>query len=249
MRLKGRTAIVTGAARGIGAAIAARFAAEGANVAIADILDTGPAAAGLAQSGAAVLAVQADVTSESEVSSLCVQTAKRFGGIDILVNNAAMTTPPLPFETIGADRWRRMMEVNTLGPYLCARESLSHLRASGRGRIINIASDTALLGVPFMLNYVTSKGALIAFSRALARELGKDRITVNSISPGFTLSERIAAQTERVQQYRQEQWKSMCLKRDELPEDLVGAAAFLASDEASFMTGQNLVVDGGYAMP
>ena len=249
MRLQGRTAIVTGAARGIGAAIAARFAAEGANVAIADILDTASAAAVLAQSGAAVLARQADVTSEAEVASLCTQVVQRFGGIDILVNNAAMTTPPLAFETIGADKWRRMMEVNTLGPYLCSRQALPQLRSSGRGRIINVASGTALTGVPFMLNYVTSKGALVAFTRALARELGKDHITVNSISPGFTLSERIAAQTERVEQFRREQWKALCIKRDELPEDLVGAAVFLASDEASFMTGQNLVVDGGYAMP
>jgi NAD(P)-dependent dehydrogenase (short-subunit alcohol dehydrogenase family) len=248
MKLKGKTAIVTGAARGIGKAIAARLAADGAAVVIADILDTGPAVAEFESSGARVLGVHADVSSEEEVAAMVARTLERFARIDILVNNAAMTAPPRPFEEIGASEWRRMMDVNTLGPYLCARAVAPHLRKQRDGRIINVASDTASLGVPHMLHYVSSKGALIAFTRALARELGKDNITVNALSPGFTLSERIAAQTERVETFRREQLKALAIQRDELPADLVGAASFLASDDSAFMTGQNLIVDGGYAM-
>lgn len=249
MKLENRTAIVTGSARGIGKAIAARLAADGARVVITDILDTAPAVADIRKSGAQALGVQADVSLESDVAALVARAVERFKGIDILVNNAAMTAPPRPFEEVGAADWRRMMEVNTLGPYLCARAALPHLRACGHGRIINVASDTASLGVPYMLHYVSSKGAMLAFTRALAREVGKDHITVNSLSPGFTLSERIAAQTDRVELFRREVMTSLAIQRDELPEDLVGAASFLASDDSAFMTGQNLVVDGGFAMP
>jgi NAD(P)-dependent dehydrogenase (short-subunit alcohol dehydrogenase family) len=248
MKLKGRTAIVTGAARGIGKVIAARLAADGASVVIADILDTAPAVADLERSGARALGVHADVSSETEVAAMVARSLERFGRIDILVNNAAMTAPPRAFEEIGAADWRRMMEVNTLGPYLCSRSVVPQLRAQGGGRIINIASDTVNLGVPFMLHYVSSKGALIAFTRALARELGKDNITVNAISPGFTLSERIASQTDRVEAFRRENLRALAIPRDELPEDLAGAASFLASEDSAFMTGQTLVVDGGYAM-
>ncbi|OGA28566.1 MAG: dehydrogenase [Betaproteobacteria bacterium RIFCSPLOWO2_02_FULL_65_24] len=247
--LKGRTAIVTGAARGIGKAIALRLAAEGANIVVIDVLDTEPAVAQIVRTGVHALGMRVDVSSESEVAAMTERTLREFGRIDILVNNAAMTTPPRPFEQITAEDWRRMMEVNTLGPFLCARAVIDFMRSRKHGRIINIASDTAHLGVPFMLHYVSSKGALIAFTRALAREVGKDGVTVNAIAPGFTLSERIAAQTERVEVFRREVTaRALAIARDELPEDLVGAASFLAGDESSFMTGQTLVVDGGFAM-
>jgi NAD(P)-dependent dehydrogenase (short-subunit alcohol dehydrogenase family) len=123
------------------------------------------------------------------------------------------------------------------------------MRSRKHGRIINVASDTFHGGVPFMIHYVSSKGALIAFTRALSREVGKDGITVNAIAPGFTLSERIAAQADRVEGFRREvTMKQLAIPRDELPEDLVGAASFLAGDDAAFMTGQTLIVDGGLQM-
>jgi NAD(P)-dependent dehydrogenase (short-subunit alcohol dehydrogenase family) len=248
MGLEGRTAIVTGAARGIGKVIATRLAADGASVVVTDILDTAPAVEAMKRSGAKAIGVKADVSVETDVAALVQKAIDAFGRIDILVNNAAMTSPPRPFDQIGAEEWRRMMDVNVLGPYLCARAVVPHLRRQKQGRIINIASDTVNLGVPGMLHYVSSKGALIAFTRALARELGKDGITVNAISPGFTLSERIAAQPERVEEFRRHQLKSLSLQRDELPDDLVGTASFLAGDDSSFMTGQTIVVDGGLAM-
>jgi NAD(P)-dependent dehydrogenase (short-subunit alcohol dehydrogenase family) len=248
MPLTGRTAIVTGAARGIGKAIAARLAADGASIVIADVLDAAAAVGELTRAGGKAIGVKADVSDEAQVATLVQRAIDAFGRIDVLVNNAAMTAPPRPFEQIGAEEWRRMMDVNVLGPYLCARAAVPHLRRQKQGRIINIASDTVNVGVPGMLHYVSSKGALIAFTRALARELGKDGITVNAISPGFTLSERIAAQPERVDAFRKHQLKSLAIQRDELPEDLVGAASFLAGDDSAFMTGQTLVVDGGLAM-
>jgi NAD(P)-dependent dehydrogenase (short-subunit alcohol dehydrogenase family) len=248
MRLQGKTAIVTGAGGGIGKAIAVRLAADGANVVIVDLLKHDLAAADIARSGAKTLGLRADVSSESDVASAVEQTIKIFGSVDILVNNAAMTAPPRPFEEIGAADWRRMMEVNTLGPYLMCRAVSPQMRSRKWGRIINVASDTPHLGVPYMLHYVSSKGALIAFTRALAREMGKDNVTVNALAPGFTLSERIARQTDRVEFFRREQRKSLSIQRDEMPEDLVGAASFLASDDCAFMTGQTVIVDGGYAM-
>jgi NAD(P)-dependent dehydrogenase (short-subunit alcohol dehydrogenase family) len=248
-QLSGRTALVTGAARGIGKAIALRLAADGASIVVADVIDTAQAVAEIGKSGTKAIGVKVDVSSESEVAALVKRAESEFGRIDILVNNAAMTAPPRPFEQIPADEWRRMLDVNAMGPFLCAKAVIGGMRSRKHGRIINIASDTFHGGVPFMIHYVSSKGALIAFTRALAREVGKDGITVNAIAPGFTLSERIAAQKERVEGFRREvTMKQLAIPRDEFPEDLVGTASFLAGDDAAFMTGQTLVVDGGFAM-
>jgi len=248
MKLKGKTAIITGASNGIGNAIARRLAADGANIAVVDLIDVEAAAADLAKAGVKTIGLQADVSSEAEVAAAVEQAVAALGGVHILVNNAAMTAPPRPFEEIGVADWRRMMDVNTLGPYMMCRAVSPHMRAQKYGRIINVASDTVHLGVPYMLHYVSSKGALIAFTRALARELGKDGVNVNAIAPGFTLSERIAKQKDRVEFFRREQLKSLAIQRDEMPEDLAGIASFLASEDCAFMTGQTIVVDGGYAM-
>ena len=248
MKLKGKTAIITGASNGIGNAIARRLAADGANIAVVDLIDVEAAAADLAKAGVKTIGLQADVSSETEVAAAVEQAVAALGGVHILVNNAAMTAPPRPFEEIGVADWRRMMDVNTLGPYMMCRAVSPHMRAQKYGRIINVASDTVHLGVPYMLHYVSSKGALIAFTRALAREFGKDGVNVNAIAPGFTLSERIAKQKDRVEFFRREQLKSLAIQRDETPEDLAGIASFLASEDCSFMTGQTIVVDGGYAM-
>jgi NAD(P)-dependent dehydrogenase (short-subunit alcohol dehydrogenase family) len=248
MSLRGRSAIVTGAVTGIGRAVAARLAADGADVVIVDIAAPDVAAAEIGRDGTRTLGVHADISSETAVASIVEQTLSAFGRVDILVNNAAMTALPRPFEEIGVAEWRRMMDVNTLGPYLCCRAVAPHMRSAKRGRIINIVSDTVHTGVPYMLHYVSSKGALIAFTRALAREMGNDNITVNAIAPGFTLSERIARQPERVEAFRRQNLKSLAIPRDQLPEDLAGAASFLASDDSAFMTGQTIVIDGGLVM-
>ena len=238
-RLAGRIAIVTGAAGGIGRAIAVRFAQDGAKVVVAD----------LRKSDVGDLRLELDVADEAGVARVASETMKAFGRIDILVNNAALfsTLVPSSFEQLDAAEWRRVMDVNTLGVFLCARACVPHMRAGGYGRIINLASGAPLKGVPFLLHYVASKGAVIAMTRALARELGKDRITVNAIAPGFTLSDGVKA-SEAHLRHGGPIAATRAIARDETPEDLVGAASFLASEDAAFITGQTLVVDGGSAM-
>ena len=212
---------------------------------IADIHGAEAAAADLRQPGPEPLGLTADVSSEADVANMVERAVEKFGRIDILVNNAAMFAEPKPFEEIGSQAWRRMMEVNTLGPYLCVRSVAPHMRRRKSGRVINIASSSVHTGLPYILHYVSSKGALIAFTRALAHELGDDNITVNAIAPGFTLSDRIAKQAERVESFRSKYGHLFAIKRDGVPADLAGAASFLAADDASFITGQTLIVDGG----
>jgi NAD(P)-dependent dehydrogenase (short-subunit alcohol dehydrogenase family) len=238
-RLKGRVAIVTGGATGIGKAIAARLAHDGARVVVAD-LQTG-------SNGA--LNLQVDVSKEDQVNRMAAETMSALGRIDILVNNAAIfsTLELRPFEHIPVDEFRRVMEVNIMGVWLCCRACAPHMRKGGYGRIINLASGAPLKGVPLFLHYISSKGAVIAMTRGLARELGKDGITVNSLAPGFTLSENVAKQAVHVQQGERTRM-TRAIQRDEKPEDLVGTVSFLASEDAAFMTGQTLVVDGGSAM-
>jgi len=250
MKLKGRVAIVTGAGSGIGKALATRLARDGASVVIADIRNFDVAAAEIAKAtGAKTLGLQVDVSSESDVAGMAAETVKAFGRIDILVNNAALfsTLELRPFEKIEAAEWRKVMDVNTLGVFLCCRACAPHMRSGGYGRIINLASGAPLKGVPLFLHYIASKGAVIAMTRGLARELGKDGITVNSLAPGFTLSENVAKHPAHVRQGEVTRM-TRAIQRDQTPEDLVGAVSFLASDDAAFITGQTLVVDGGSAM-
>ena len=249
-RLKGKVAIVTGAGSGIGQALALRLARDGASVVVADIRNFDVAAAGIAKAaGTKTLGLQVDVASEADVARMAAETMKAFGRIDVLVNNAAIfsTLELKGFEKIESAEWRRVMEVNTLGVFLCCRACAPHMRAGGYGRIINLASGAPLKGVPLFLHYVASKGAVIAMTRGLARELGKDGITVNSLAPGFTLSENVSQKEQHVRQGEQTRL-TRAIQRDETPEDLVGTVSFLASADAAFLTGQTIVVDGGSAM-
>jgi NAD(P)-dependent dehydrogenase (short-subunit alcohol dehydrogenase family) len=250
LKLQGKVAVITGAGSGIGKALATRLAQDGAAVVVADIQAFDTAAAEIAQAtGARTLGLQVDVSSETDVARMATETVKTFGRIDILVNNAAVfsSLKLKVFEEIDAAEWRRVMDVNALGVFLCCRACVPHMRAAGGGRIVNLASGAPLKGVPFFLHYIASKGAVIAMTRGLARELGKDKITVNALAPGFTLSENVSRHEEHVKAGEKTRM-TRAIQRDEKPEDLVGTVSFLASDDAAFMTGQTLVVDGGSAM-
>jgi NAD(P)-dependent dehydrogenase (short-subunit alcohol dehydrogenase family) len=241
-RLKERVAIVTGAAQGIGRQIAEGLAAEGAHVVVADVRGAEAAAEELGG-----LAVQADVSDPEACERMAHAAIEAHGRIDILVNNAGIYSSlvPTPFEQLSVEEWRRVFDVNVLGMYLATRAVTPFMRRAGRGRIINIASGTPYKGVPLFLHYVTSKGAVVAMTRALAKELGGDNVLVNTVAPGFTMSDGVLANPVQVEQLKDVSAKARVLVRDQYPQDIVGAVVFFASDDSSFITGQSLVVDGG----
>ncbi len=246
MRLKGKVAIVTGGAQGIGRVYALRLAAEGASVAVTDILDTGPVALEIAEQGGEALALRNDVADPESAEAMALNTVERFGRIDALVNNAALFAPipARPFEEIPLDEWDQVMSVNVKGLFLCSRAVAPHMKAQGSGGIINISSTTTLKGVPGLLHYVSSKGAVTAFTRALARELGDFGIRVNTIAPSHTLSEGVLAKGQQNLGVA----ATRAIKRESYPEDMAGTLVFLVSDDSAFVTGQMIVVDGGSFM-
>lgn len=248
-RLQGKVAIVTGGAKGIGRHYSLALAANGARVMIADIADGKDVVAEIGKASGQAASTICDVADEASVKAMVAETLKQFGGIDILVNNAALyaTLKPRPFDEWDADLWDKVMAVNIKGTYLPCRHVAPHMIEKKSGKIINIASGAPYKGIPRMLPYVTSKGAIIAFTRALSRELGVHNINVNTLSPGFTLSDTGLANTVHVEEESEKARASRALKRDAYPEDLTGALVFLASDESNFVSGQSLVVDGGSA--
>ena len=248
-RLAGKIAIVTGGAKGIGRHYSQALAAEGARVMIADIEDGKKLAEEIAgRHGAnSVASMVFDVSDEKAVKNLVAQTVERFGQIDVLVNNAALYAKlkPRNFTEWDSETWDRVMAVNTRGPFLMVKHVAPHMMERRSGKIINIASGAAYKGVPRMLPYVTSKGAMLAFTRALSRELGEYGIAVNSLSPGYILSDTGLENATHVEEERMPVRNSRAFKRDAFPEDLLGTLVFLASSDSDFVTGQSIVVDGG----
>ena len=242
MRLADRVAIVTGGAQGIGRAIAQRLHEEGATVVVADLQGHEAAAAELDGLG-----VRVDVSREADVKTLAEAVLEKYGRIDALVNNAGIYSSlvPKPFEQIEVDAWRKVYDVNVLGMFLVTRAVMPAMRAAGYGRIVNIASGTPYKGVPFLLHYVTSKGAVVAMTRAVAKEVGADGILVNTVSPGFTMSDGVLANPVQVEKLQEISLQARLVQRDQYPSDIVGAVAFFCSPDADFITGQSLVVDGG----
>jgi len=232
---------------GIGFAIARELAGRGCRIAIADRAEAAAAAARLVAEGHEAIGIEADVSSEAATAALFTEAEARFGRVDVLVNNAGIysTLKPQPFEKIAVEEFRRVMEVNVLGVFLCCRAAVPAMRRAGGGRIVNISSGVAFKGNPLMAHYVASKGAVISLTRALATELGADGITVNSVAPGFTLSDGVERNPELVAGVKAPSLRGRVLARDMVPADLVGAVAFFAGADSSFITGQTLVVDGG----
>jgi NAD(P)-dependent dehydrogenase (short-subunit alcohol dehydrogenase family) len=241
--LEGKIAIVTGAAQGIGNAIARGLAEEGARIVVADLQRADQVAREFRDG----VAVEVDVANEAAVERMVDDVVERCGGIDILVNNAGLyaSLAMRPFTEIPADEWRRVMDVNVLSMFLTCRSVVPRMRERGGGKIVNISSGTPFRGVPFVLHYVTSKGAIVAFTRALARELGKDGIHVNCVAPGFTMSTGVQEHPEVVQALRDVSVAARTIQRDQQPEDIVGAVVFLCTPAADFITGQTMVIDGG----
>lgn len=247
MKLKDRVAIVTGSAQGIGKAYAMKLSEEGAKVVIADILDAKGVQQEIERKGGEALALQIDVSDEASTKEMALKTIERFGRIDILINNAAIfgTIVKKPFHDLSASEWDDVIRVNLKGTFLCCKAVYPQMKKQGKGKIINVSSTTFFEGIPFFLHYVTSKGGMVGFTRALAREVGDDGICVNAVAPGLTVSEAVCEDPKYSREYLKRAASGRCFKRDEQPEDLLGTVVFLASDESDFITGQTIAVDGG----
>jgi len=246
-RMKDKVAIITGAAQGIGATYAKALAAEGAKVVLCDLNTPNETAAEIRAEGGSALALACDVTDGAAVQAMVEAAVAEFGGVQVLVNNAALfaTLELKPFEQTSSAEWDKIMAVNVRGSFECAKAVLPVMRKQGYGKIVNIASATAFKGAPMMLAYVASKGAVIAMTRSIAREVGDTGIRCNCLAPGLTMSTNVQANAAWADDIVRNNIASRCLKREAVPEDLIGALLFLASADSDFMSGQTVVVDGG----
>ena len=248
-KLDGKVAIVTGAAQGIGAHYAEALAAEGAKVAIVDVLDGSKTAERIGRDvpGSDVAAFECDISDEAATLKLVDDVVARLDGLHILINNAAVfgALQPQPFDEIDMDLWDRVQAVNVRGMLLMCRAAVKVFRPQKYGKIVNVGSDTILKGVPFMAHYVTSKGGVYAMTRVLSRELGADNICINTLAPGLTMSEAVLAWGPEGDHDKNLVVQSRGIQREQVPEDLTGACVFLSSPESDFMTGQYVAVNGG----
>jgi 2-hydroxycyclohexanecarboxyl-CoA dehydrogenase len=242
MSLKGKTAVVTGGGSGIGRAVAQRLSRDGIAIAVWDLNDAGAAetAKMISDAGGKAIAIQGDAADAKAIKAAADKTRAAFGPITIIVNNAGMTGFT-PFLELQEAAWDRMIAVNLKGPYLCCREVLPDMLAAAWGRIINITSSSIQTGAPNMAHYVSSKGGLMGLTKALAMEFADKGITVNMVPPGFIDTPMLRASPVNVDAFA----ASMPMKRAGKPEDIAGACAFLASEEAGYVTGQTISVNGG----
>lgn len=245
--LQGKKVLVTGAARGLGRDFAQAIAEAGAQVVMADILDelVQKEAIELQQRGLKVEAVKIDLSDAVSIQQAVEQAVEYLGGVDGLVNCAALATNVggKSLMDYDADLWDRVMNINVKGTWLVTKACVPYLKQADAGKVINVASDTALWGAPNLMAYVASKGALVAMTRSMARELGSFNICINTLSPGLTLVEA----TEYVPQERHDLYvNGRAIQRQQLPQDLNGTALYLLSDLSSFVTGQNIPVNGGF---
>ena len=249
-RLLGRVAIVTGAGQGLGANFAVALASAGADVVVGDLIPTEATCARVEATGRKALGMRVDVTDAKSIQAMVDAVRERFGRVDVLLNNAAISgelrlTPMLELTSAA---WDRVMAVNARGPFEMIKAFAPLMIENGGGSVINISSGTALKGSPGLLHYVASKGAVISLTRASARELGDKGIRVNCIAPGLTMSESIQSNESWTDEARAANIASRAIKRIADPDDLIGTLLFLASSDSAFITGQTIVVDGGSAM-
>lgn len=248
-RLAGKVAVVTGAAQGIGQAYALALAKAGAKVSVSDVVEPADTVRKIIDLGGQAVGAVADVTDQASLEAMVAATMRAYGRLDVLVNNAALfaSLQMQAFSRIANEEWDRVMAVNVRGTWQCIKAAVPAMEKSGGGSIVNISSATVFKGSPMLAHYVASKGAIVALTRSLARELGPKGIRINAIAPGLVMSANVE---------QHDDWKKnaaaivagRALKRESVPEDLSGTLLFLASDESGFMTGQTLVVDGGIVM-
>ena len=245
-RLDGKTAIVTGSGRGIGAKMAQHLAKEGANVVVTDVLDTSETVSAIVADGGSALGLNVDVTSDGDLNSMVTATEKEFGSLNILINNASIfaALQPKPFLQIDNDEFDRVMKVNARGVHQATKAVVPAMLKAGGGKIVNIASGTFYYGPPGLSHYTASKGAVIALTRGFGRELGDKNIQVNAIAPGLTESDSIKGHAG-FDPARGPTVQSRSIKREMLPEDLLGSLMYLTTSDSDFVTGQTLNVDGG----
>jgi 3-oxoacyl-[acyl-carrier protein] reductase len=245
--LDGRVVVITGAATGIGQAFSVACAAHGANVVAADMNPVDETVAGVEKAGRRALPVRVDVADDSSVRSMAADAMKAFGRIDGLITNAAYfrEVKLTPFEDLDPAVWDRIFAVNVKGVWHCCKAVAPAMREQKSGSIVNIASVVAVAGQPGYLHYVATKGAVLAMTKGLAKEMGTHGARVNVIAPGFVITE---ATRNRPVEWQQSFLKARALSREQKPDDLVGTAVYLLSDLASFVSGQTIVVDGGHIM-